>query len=577
MAKIPTFQRSRGVPTTSGVGSPIFVPETYDAQKQVAQLFTTIQGGVEAYEVKQGNAELTTANTAATIAFSKLEAEMLKEDPRAAVSKYAQKSNEIHIATTAGLGKRALEAYQKQFQILSAKSQISVESSAAARLKDQQAGSLTTNLDALALAATQAGNNTVGYRISKRSGIANIDAAIKDGTIKAKAGALLKNKFKSDLAKGAIDSMVRTAPLADLMSIHEQMRNDKFTDSSLAGFWAELDSSEKLSMQNKILSAQEHVVNAAFRAEGLSAKTLRLSQNKSHAQNMVKIMTSNAGIKGAIAPTKIELYEQLGKQEITSDQLKDAMAALNNQNATSSDQSFIGDIRKQTREAKNKEEIEAIQDLLDSGLGKGGKLTLQDHGVLSDRLTTQLTKTPQALNQKIFSNALDKLVKSGDYLDKILPGAKDRAAIVQIQFEADLRDGVEPSTAFQNALDSFRSRGGATLNAIAVPRLGPAKKLSEWTLADANETLERTKIEFRGSPSTLAIQLINLNALIGYLTAQEAATAAAEKSKGIPASPAGATGIPEHMKQFGPASPAVSTAKPVENLTDKLNILRGGN
>ena len=561
MAKIPTFQRSRGVPTTSGVGSPIFVPETYDAQKQVAQLFTTIQGGVEAYEVKQGNAELTTANTAATIAFSKLEAEMLKEDPRAAVSKYAQKSNEIHIATTAGLGKRALEAYQKQFQILSAKSQISVESSAAARLKDQQAGSLTTNLDALALAATQAGNNTVGYRISKRSGIANIDAAIKDGTIKAKAGALLKNKFKSDLAKGAIDSMVRTAPLADLMSIHEQMRNDKFTDSSLAGFWAELDSSEKLSMQNKILSAQEHVVNAAFRAEGLSAKTLRLNQNKSHAQNMVKIMTSNAGIKGAIAPTKIELYEQLGKQEITSDQLKDAMAALNNQNATSSDQSFIGDIRKQTRDAKNEEEIEAIQNLLDSALGKGGKLTLQDHGVLSDRLTTQLTKTPQALNQKIFSNALDNLVKSGDYLDKILP---DRAAIVQIQFEADLRDGVEPSTAFQNALDSFRSRGGATLNAIAVPRLGPAKKLSEWTLADANETLERTKIEFRGSPSTLAIQLINLNALIGYLTAQEAATAAAAKSiKGS------WVDLPDPR--------AESSNKPVENLTDQLNILRGGN
>jgi hypothetical protein len=131
--------------------------------------------------------------------------------------------------------------------------------------------------------------------------------------------------------------------------------------------------------------------------------------------------------------------------------------------------------------------------------------------------------SPETKRANSYSKALTKVLASTDFLDKVLPGAKDRAAFVQIDFEARIADGEDPAVAFTEALEAFRTRGTVKLNSIPRPQFGPAKRLNEWTLEEVEEARTETITKFRGKANTLATQMLILNSISSYLGAHKKA------------------------------------------------------
>jgi len=179
------------------------------------------------------------------------------------------------------------------------------------------------------------------------------------------------------------------------------------------------------------------------------------------------------------------------------------------------------------RGAANEVVVKKIIEDMDGQLGARGKLTFGDYQILEQRALAQIAKTPTAKRANVYSNALDKILASTDFLDRVLPGAKERGAFVRMDFEARIADGEDPTDAFTAALDAFHTRGTVKLNAIAKPQFGPAKKLNDWTLEDVEDAREKTKAKFKGKANTMAVQLLVLNSLASYLAAKENAVSKA--------------------------------------------------
>lgn len=182
------------------------------------------------------------------------------------------------------------------------------------------------------------------------------------------------------------------------------------------------------------------------------------------------------------------------------------------------DQTVVRDFFKEIRAAETESQLLEIGDRAYDAIGKSLDLTTAQ--AIENRAKGQISQTPQARQAKIFGDLLETVSQAGGILDSILPGAKEKAAVIEAQFEADIADGVSVTEAFRNAVDALQKGQRANLRSLAPPRLGAAsgKPLDQWTVEDVRQSREATKIEFTGKASTLALELFKLRVLENYIT-----------------------------------------------------------
>ncbi len=173
---------------------------------------------------------------------------------------------------------------------------------------------------------------------------------------------------------------------------------------------------------------------------------------------------------------------------------------------------------KEIRAANSESDLNAI---VDRAYGQVGLTqTLDTAERIENRARSQIARTPQAQQEKIFGSVLDQVAQSGGILDSILPGAKEKAAVIRAQFEADIDDGVAVPQAFRNAVDALQQGQRTNLRSLVPPRLGAAKDkpMTEWTVEDVKESRTETKRAFQGKASSLALELFKLRILENYIT-----------------------------------------------------------
>ena len=182
------------------------------------------------------------------------------------------------------------------------------------------------------------------------------------------------------------------------------------------------------------------------------------------------------------------------------------------------DNKELNDFFKEIRAANSESDLNAIVDRAYSKVGL--TQTLDTVQRIENRARSQIARTPQAQQERIFGSVLDQVVQSGGILDSILPGAKEKAAIIRAQFEADIDDGVAVPQAFRNAVDALQRGQTTNLRSLVAPRLGAAKEkpLAQWTVEDVKESRTETKRAFQGKASSLALELFKLRILENYIT-----------------------------------------------------------
>lgn len=182
------------------------------------------------------------------------------------------------------------------------------------------------------------------------------------------------------------------------------------------------------------------------------------------------------------------------------------------------DKVLVGEFYKEIRNAESEAQLVEIEDRAYNLLNK--KFDLESVEKIRQRINEAKSNTPQARQAKIFGNLLDTVAQAGGILDSILPGAKEKAAVIEAQFEADIADGVSVTEAFRSAVDALQKGQRANLRSLAPPRLGAAsgKPLDQWTIEDVRQSREVTKAQFSGKTSSLALELFKLRVLENYVT-----------------------------------------------------------
>ena len=531
MAQIQLYERSVGVPRTTGFQNQNITPPTDNSMAAVAEIGNTFGRIGEKLQLAQDEQSVSTATLNATLKMSDLTTELSKLEGGIAMGSYDTRSQEIYEEVAGGLSTRARNAFNKSWNNLSVKSQINIKSAAVKRWHSKNNADLLSTLKGFTITAGANGSKKVDRDQALAEGGKAIDAAVRAGTLDALAGEKLRQKHTNEVAKAGINSMIRTSPLEDLDILFDQMASDNITNPLLKEYWAELDGSEKQALQNKVSVMHERKLNIAEKREKQGITNLDRKYDRKFASRMKQIIlakqTSNLDTH---LPTLIELTDDLAAGLIDTDRYDKLSAALKNEDPVGSDNPYIGSILGEIRGAKTEEELRGIINEMEKELGPKGKLKFSDFQILEQRALAAIGNSPETKRANSYSKALTKVLASTDFLDKVLPGAKDRAAFVQIDFEARIADGEDPATAFTEALEAFRTRGTVKLNSIPRPQFGPAKRLNEWTLDEVETARNRTKTEFKGKANTLATQMLILNALSSYLGARDAAAKEAKEA-----------------------------------------------
>jgi len=534
MAVIPRLQRQQGLPTSTGMRSLPGVQLSNDLAEAGANLSNaTLKIGDEMMRAQQAD-EINTATVNSQLKLAALETEVSTMDGPQAMAYYTTQAQNIYAENSAIITHpRAREKFDRDWGTLSVQSQIKVQSAATTRKKDQAAGNLTMSLDALSKGIDPSGSS-VGRIMAEGTAQRLIDEAVNAGVITAKDGATRILKFRGDQAKSGLNQVIRqTDGTTDLEALHDDMATDSFDPNSDIGkMWAQLDDTERLAMQSKVRTKHERRLNIAEKREKDSEAQRKRSENREFAKFKKRIIQSRQDETGNTPiPTLDEIVTALGENRISADQYANLEAAIKNPAATTDNTNVKLDFYRRIYAAKNKKEIDAIIEDSYTAVTQDRSITPETQQILEQRALARVSRTPEERRKERYTKALDKVLKSTDFLDQILPGAKERAAFVMLDFQTRLEDGEDPATAFADALEDFNTRGAVELNSIPTPEFGPNKPLREWSIQDVEKAQERTEMEFRGKPDRLALQILILNSLAAYLKSTQEAGGSAEKTQ----------------------------------------------
>lgn len=536
MPVAPGYLRQSGLPKTTGVRSlpNVQISDSINqAITQGSQVGAAIGGKLlEA----QAESEVSTATTNAQLKLSQLETKLSTMDGLAANEAFAGEKERIYNeASSIITSKKGRQTFNKAWNVVSTKSQISVQAAGTKRKYQQLEGNLLSNLDNLRRGLGPKGKNPIERSLADTTGRAMIDRAVKSNVITAPQGEKLYLKLRGGLAKSGLNEIIRESKLEDLDALADSMSADSFVSKDTKRMWDDLDDTEKLAMQSKVRTAYERHVNTLEKREVQGVAKIKRSQAVSFSGSMKKIIASRrltVGQSGLPAPTKSELLDDLAAGRINEVQYGKLEAALDNRdpvgNTDDAVKGFIGKIR----DAQDADEIKDVIVEMEDAIGPSGSITFDDFEKLERRALAAKPNTPGERRITAYSKALDKVLASTDFLDKILPGSKARVGFVQLDFEARIADGQDPEEAFTAAIESFNTRQRVILNSIPRPEFGHSKPLSEWQIEHVEESLATTKYKLKGSPNTLATQLLILNSIRAYIEQRDAGMAAGAANGG---------------------------------------------
>jgi len=526
MAQIKTYQQRQGLPTQTGVQLQVSQAQS-NVGTSLFELGTQFGQIGDRLDLAQDNRDISTSTLNATVKLQDLETELSTADPRIARGSYQGRADQIFQEASGGLSGRALDKFTQNFNQLSIKSRFAVKSASVTRHRQQLEGGLETTLAGLVRAA---GNSQMlpfrlrGAQIAKgdliKTGLADIDAMVDQGVIKADWAARRKLKFLKNVAGAGVSSKLRKSSLKDLIELGTEMSTDSITDPEVADYWKQLNEKERLAFQKKVMSTTEIQLNIIDKQEVKRVAGLQRKYDRNYGVHMNKILLAHENPDNNEMPTRIEITEALANDEIGATEYNKLKAALVNSDPAGSDDNYIKDILARIRNAPDKAAITKLIKEMEGQTGAKGKLRFEDFKYLALSAETQIPKTPAAKRANLYGVALEKVLTSSSFLDQILPGAKERAAYVRMGFYAQIAEGADPVDAFTDALDAFKTRGTVYLNSIPRPQFGPSKKLNDWNLDDVEKAREETKTKFKGKAHTLAIQLLTLNSLAAYLAAK---------------------------------------------------------
>ena len=539
MSELPTFISTAQAPSTTGVGSLDYVPAEDPMGKQLQQLGGIGKKIAENIFLVENQQALSHANINAKIKLSRLRTELSKMDPSQALGVAEGRIQTIFDESSAGLSRVSLDEFNKSFGMLRAETSINIQKDYVANIADKAKGNLLISLNSYSKMFNPR-EGRLEKQIAFKSAMRDINTLVKNGHISIEEGTKDALKFKKNFVKTAIDQLIRETPTEDLDDLAKWMANDNFPkvhvvqsgyptydeNEAFRSFWNQLDDTEKLKLQKEVGTMHENrlnILDKSKKREIFNKKTDQAKETATLKKSIIQQKRTDDTSDDEV--TETVLLDKLEDGLINYEQYLDLSADVVNKDPVESDSDAIKDLFSRIRNATSNKDLDEIIKDAEGKLGVNGELTFEAFQIVERRALAAKGNTQAEREKKRYSAALEKIVSSADWLDKILPGAKDRAALIILDFEARIsgEDPEPPATAFANALEAFRTRGKVELNAIPRPQFGPvSKKLGEWTLEDVSDAKLATRNQFKGKPSVLATQMIMLNALEQYISQRDA-------------------------------------------------------
>ena len=227
----------------------------------------------------------------------------------------------------------------------------------------------------------------------------------------------------------------------------------------------------------------------------------------------------------------------LGDSKIRPEQHDKLLAALEQTgDPLVFDGNFANQIWKDLRNIANDEQGDKkirIQKVLNKANDQVGiKISNQDFIAMDNRATQLLSNTPQAKQAQIYGKVIGQFADSNDILSTILPGAKNKAVLIESSFEALIADGVTPKKAFEDSISALLENEKINLRALPTFLFQVSEKpFNEWTNEDLDRQAEETNTKFKGKANTWVIQRLQIKMLRQYIENRNAAAEAAENAK----------------------------------------------
>tara|TARA_R100001082_G_C4364558_1_gene161206 strand:+ start:881 stop:2596 length:1716 start_codon:yes stop_codon:yes gene_type:complete len=229
-----------------------------------------------------------------------------------------------------------------------------------------------------------------------------------------------------------------------------------------------------------------------------------------------------------------QVNDLLADNEIRFEQHQRLIALLNQSgNPAVTDGLYLNAIRKEMRAVANDDAGDKRKRLNDIAAKAakqiGLKISQDDYLRVENRIPQLLAQTPEARQANIYSKVIAQFADANDILSKILPGAKQKAALIEAQFEAMVEDGMLPREAFNIAITSLVENEKVNLRQIPKFLNGTNKKpFEQWTIEDVDAQVTETNTKFKGKASTWAFERLKIKMLRMYIENKSKGEAAAK-------------------------------------------------
>ena len=542
MAELPTFISTARAPSTTGVGSLDYVPTQNFMGKQLQQLGGMGQKIADNIFQVENEQALSHSTLNAKIKLNGLRTELSKmKEPRQALDISESRIQKIYAESSEGLSDVALDSFNKTFNMLRAETSINIQKDYVNSVTDKAKANLRVGLSYYSkMFNSKAGKleNQPAYQNATN----DINSLVKSGFLSVEEGTKKLLDWKEKFVKTGIDQLIRETHTDDLDDLVGYMSSNSFPrkkvgengrdiNEAIRSFWGQLDDTEKLKLQKEVVTMHESQLNIIDKSKNRLIAATKRNQATETAKLKKLIIQQKQPDAIVEDVTESVLLEKLEENKISYKQYFDLSADLIDKDPVADDYDAVRGLLSKIRIAETPNDLRDIIAEAENMLGSKGQLTFKTFQAIEEKAKAAMSNAPSEKRKAQYSKALNRIVSSADWLDKILPGAKDRAALIVLDFEARINgeNPEDPADAFRNALDAFRTRGRVELNAIPKPQFGPTdesgegmKPLGEWTLNDVLISKVQTRSKFRGKPSVLATQMIILNALQQYVRQNEA-------------------------------------------------------
>ena len=259
--------------------------------------------------------------------------------------------------------------------------------------------------------------------------------------------------------------------------------------------------------------------------------------NKMNLANSQPATADNVVDKAATPQINVQqVNDLLADNKIRFEQHQRLIALLNQSgNPAVTDGLYLNAIRKEMRAVANDDAGDKRKRLNDIAAKAakqiGLKISQDDYLRVENRIPQLLAQTPEARQANIYSKVIAQFADANDILSKILPGAKQKAALIEAQFEAMVEDGMLPREAFNIAITSLVENEKVNLRQIPKFLNGTNKKpFEQWTIEDVDAQVTETNTKFKGKASTWAFERLKIKMLRMYIENKSKAQDAAKSA-----------------------------------------------